>query len=354
MTERPELVIDAEELFSLMRRLLCAVGCPDDIAEQAALVHFEADLRGKGLQGIDYMPYILDYIRSGVISADARAKICWEHKAGILVDGNKGLGQPAALMAVDEAVAKAREFGVCAVGVTNSSDIFMLGFYAERMARAGMVGLAFTAGPPLVHPYGGVERMLSTNPLAFGFPAGKQDPLVFDMATSALSSARIRQAAYHGETVPAGTGIGPDGLPTTDAAAIREGAISPLAGHKGFGIALCVALLSGPLTGSALAPDLWGLYTGEKIDGMGHFFIAVDPTCFQEAGAFEAAANDYISRIKASKKAPGVDEIRIPGEQAFAERERRLQHGVPVLKATWRIISKVAAELDVKLPVAQH
>lgn len=354
MPERPELIIPAEELFSLMRQLLCAVGCPDDIAEQAALVHFEADLRGKGLQGIDYMPFMLDYIRNGVVSADSRPEISREHKAGILIDGHKGLGQPAALMAVDEAVARARDFGVCAAGVTNSSDIFMLGFYAERMARAGMTGLAFTAGPPLVHPYGGTERMLSTNPLAFGFPAGKQDPLVFDMATSALSSARIRQAAYHGEPVPAGTGIGPDGLPTTDAAAIREGAISPLAGHKGFGLALCVALLSGPLTGSALAPDLWGLYTGEEIDGMGHFFIAIDPACFRESGAFSAAADTYINRIKESKKAPGVDEIRIPGEQAFAERERRLQNGVPVLEATWRIISELAAELDVSLPAAQR
>ncbi len=331
MKNRPEAVLPAEQLFALIKELLCAVGCPDDLAESAARVHFEADLRGVGLQGI--------------------AK---STKAVALIDGHKGLGQPAAMLAVDTAIEKTREFGVSAVGVTNSSDIFMLAFYVERIARAGLVGLAFTAGPPLVHPYGGIERILSTNPIAFGIPAGGDHPLIFDMATSALSSARIRQAAYHGEQVPEGTGIGRDGNPTTDAAAIRDGAISPLAGHKGFGLALCVAMLAGPLTGSAVAPDLWGLYTGEDIEGMGHFFIAVDPGAFQDEQLFLQAADKYIHLVKNSKRAKGAIEIRIPGERAFAERERRLKEGVPVLEATWKIISDLALELGVEMPRAER
>ncbi|UCD83117.1 MAG: Ldh family oxidoreductase [Desulfobacterales bacterium] len=158
-----------------------------------------------------------------------------------MIDGKRGLGQPVALLAVEIATTKAKQTGTASVAVRNSTDIFMIGAYAERLARNGLVGIVLTSGPPLVHPYGGVERMLSTNPIAFGIPRQNEDPLVFDMATSALAASPIRQAAYYNEPLPPGTGSGRDGKPTTVAAEIRRGAISPLAGHKGFGLALCIA-----------------------------------------------------------------------------------------------------------------
>ena len=260
-----------------MERLLCACGCPDELASAAAEVFLEAELRGIGVQGIDYLPYLIANLRAGNIDPAGRPRIVKESAAAALVDGGNGLGQPAALLAADTAARKAREAGAAAVGITRSQDIFMIGYYAERIACSGCVGIVCTSGGPLVHAHGGVDRVLSTNPIAFGIPTEARDPIVFDMATSAISNARIRQAAYHGEQVPPGSGVGPDGLPTTDAATIRKGAIGPLAGYKGFGLSLCVAMLSGPLTGSGFGAALAGAIVGERADSQGHFMDCSRP-----------------------------------------------------------------------------
>ena len=347
---RPTLTVAPGVLRALMERLLCACGCPDELASAAAEVFLEAELRGIGVQGIDYLPYLIANLRAGNIDPAGRPRIVKESAAAALVDGGNGLGQPAALLAADTAARKAREAGAAAVGITRSQDIFMIGYYAERIACSGCVGIVCTSGGPLVHAHGGVDRVLSTNPIAFGIPTEARDPIVFDMATSAISNARIRQAAYHGEQVPPGSGVGPDGLPTTDAATIRKGAIGPLAGYKGFGLSLCVAMLSGPLTGSGFGAALAGAIVGERADSQGHFMIAVAPQAFGDEAAFRAAVSVYAAEIGTSRRAPGSETIRMPGQRAFAERERRLRDGIPVLCATWEIISELAADLGVPVP----
>ena len=199
-------------------------------------------------------------------------------------------------------------------------------------------------------PMGGWRKFSAPNPIAFSIPTDGEYPVIVDMATSALSNARIRQAAYHGEQVPLGTGVGPDGEPTTDAATIRKGAISPMAGHRGFGLSLVVALLSGPLTGSDFGPALAGAVAGERAGAQGHFFHAIDPGAFGEPTVFRDAVGRYLEQIRNSRKAPDVENIRIPGERAMAERERRLAEGIPVLAATWELITELAQELGVGLP----
>ena len=348
---RPTVRVAADSVHQLMFDLLCAAGCSEENARAAAASHFDADLRGVGLQGLDYMPYLFKSIESGHIDPKGSPKVIKRTSATSLIDGHRSLGQTAALLAIEEVSRLANEAGMGAVGITNSADIFMLGFYAERLAREKrLVSLIFSAGPPLVHPYGGVERMLSTNPIAFGFPRPDGKSMVFDMGTSALTNARIRQAAYHGESVPLGTGVDHEGRPTTDPSEIQAGAIGPLAEHKGFGLALCVAMLAGPLTGSGIGPQLKGWLSGEACAGMGHFFIAIDPAAFGEAIDFEQAAEAYIQQIKGSKRAVNVDEIRIPGEQVDAIRDRARADGVEVLAATWTIIGELATTYGVTLP----
>ena len=122
-----------------------------------------------------------------------------EGVASALVDGGNGLGQPAALLASELVARKAHEAGAATVGITRSQDIFMIGYYARAHCAHRLRRNLCTSGGPLVHAHGGVKRVLSTNPIAFGIPSDTRDPMVFDMATSALSNARIRQAAYHGE-----------------------------------------------------------------------------------------------------------------------------------------------------------
>ncbi len=347
---RSYITVMAGDLEQLTFRLAYAAGANEENAKAIAAVHLYADLSGVGLQGIDHIPWLLNQLADGSVNGTVSPQIVRQTAATALVNGGLGPGEVAGIFAADLAIEMAKNVGTASVGITNSSDIFMLGFYANRIVEAGLIGMVFTAGPPLVHPYGGVEAMLSTNPLAMSFPTGDV-PVIVDMATSALSGSRIRQAFYHGEEVPVGTGLSAAGEPTINAEEIhRGGVLAPLAGHKGFGLALSVALLAGPLTGSAIGSDLDWLYNGGEAVGMGHFMIAIDPGAFGPSDEFAIQASDYIGKIKSSKKAPGVNDIRIPGEHSAQERLSNQTGGVKILIATWEIISKCADTLGVSMP----
>lgn len=351
MTERPTRIVKPEVLRDLMERLLSAAGCTDVNARETAEVFLEADLRGIGLQGFDHLFDMLDDIRRGAIDGTGRPEVVKEGPATALVDGHCGPGQPSAVFATDLAIRKAREAGTATVGLVNGADIYMIGYYTDRMARAGMVGFVFSASSSLVHPHGGVERKLGTNPIAIAVPAAGADPVLLDMATSVLSSSRIRQAAYHGEHVPPGSGVDVHGQPTTEAAAIDAGAIAPLAGHKGFGLGLCVALLSGPLVGGEVGSAIDGWHTEEGRQGRrGHLFMAIDPAAFGDTDAFRGSVSTYLDEVRASRTAPGVDHVRIPGERTFACRARSLTDGVEILEASWTIAADHAAKLGVEMP----
>lgn len=330
--------------------MLRAAGVDPECAAAAADVHLDADLRGRGVQGVDYLYYTLDSLERGLIDPQAKPVLVQENAATGLIDGQRGLGHPAALHAVELAVQKARKSGSASVAVRNSTDIFMLGAYTERIARAGLIGMAMTSGPPLVHPHGGTEALLSTNPISFAVPRREADPLVVDMATSALSSSRVRQAAYHEEPLPPGSGVGPDGQPSTDAASVRKGAIAPMADHKGFGLALCIGLLCGPMTGSGVGRELGGWQGTGDTKSQGHFFQAIDPRQFVDFDAFIRHTEAYLDEIRGSRRAREDAPIRIPGEQSAEIRRRQQRDGVAVLTETWRILEGKAVRHGVQMP----
>jgi LDH2 family malate/lactate/ureidoglycolate dehydrogenase len=350
--ERRTRLISAEALRDLMDRMLRAAGCDTDAAAIAADVFLEADLRGVGLQGLDHLPTMIRSLRAGKTLGRGKPRIVKKGPAFALVDGGAGPGQVAAVLAADLAAAKARDAGTAAVGVINSGDIFMLAYYTERIARAGLIGFAFSDAPPLVHAHGGIDRVLGTNPMSIAMPTDGVHPLVLDFATSAWGRSRVRQAAYYDEALPDGIGVDEGGRPARRAVELLDGAISPMAGHKGFGLSLCVALLSGPLVGARVGKALLGSLSAEsgRPAGKGHLFLAIDPACFGDPAAFRRAASDYIEEIKQSRKAPGVTAIQMPGERAFAARERSLRDGVPIYEVVWNNTAKLAAELGVEMP----
>ncbi len=347
-----EIIVEPQALHRFMVDLMVAGGASEKAATVAADVHLDADLRGVGPQGFDYLPYTLKSLERGIIDGHAEPEVVRDDGATVLIDGRRGMGQPAGVLAADLAIAKARDLGSATVAIRNATDIYMIGYYAERMARAGVIGMVMTSGPPLVHPHGGMQKLLSTNPIAFGIPRVAEDPLVFDMATSAVASSRVRQAAYSGTPLPPGSGLGPDGRPTTDARAIQAGAISPLGGHKGFGLGLVVALLCGPLTGSGVGLELAGWQAEGETRTQGHLFWATDPAAFVDAAEFRQRTEDYLDLLRNSPRAPGFDAIRMPGERAAATRRRQRESGVAVLAKSWDNVRPYAERFGVTPPAA--
>lgn len=354
MAGRPKRTVKIEDLRDLMIRLFVAAGSDRSNAETSAEIFLEADLRGINFQGLDHMPDMVRGLRNGKIKGDGKPEIVKEGDAFILIDGNRGPGHAAAIFACDRAVAKAKTAGAVVAGIRNSSDMYAVGIYADRIARAGCIGMVWSDATPTCHPYGGAERVTGTNPISFSMPTAGHLPYVFEMSTSALSMSRVRHAAYHDENVPDAHGMDKNGQPTVVAKAIREGgSIGPLGGPKGSGLSMFVGFLSGLLPGCATGKSLipWHHTTSGQVGAKGHFIVAIDPGAFGDADAFRKRVSEHLSKIKGSKKAPGVSEIRIPGENSLGIRARQLQSGnVSVLEATWQNTAKLAAELGVAMP----
>ena len=342
----PVRTVQVEGLRRYMHAMLVTAGCDEENARVATEGFLAADLRGVGLQGLDHMPTLLDALRDGRVDGRARPRVVSESAGTVLIDGGRGLGQAAAILAAECAIDRARKTGSCAAAVTNSFDLFMLGHYTERIALAGLIGLGFSDAPPMVRPHGGTERRLGTNPMSIAIPTN-DDPLVLDLSTSALSASRVRQARYHGERVPEAEGVDSAGRPSADPTAVGDGAIGPLAGHKGFGLGLCVALLAGPLTGSDTGRALLARGTARK----GHLLLAIDPRHFVAPDAFRAAASAYLAEVTECALVEGTEAIRIPGERAAAMRRLAVETGrVTVYESVWVRMAKIAGGLGIEVP----
>lgn len=352
MPERPTRTVPANVLRDLVTRMLTAAGCDKAQAAIAADGYLEADLRGNAIQGLDHLFLTLGRLKDGRINGRARPRIVKDGPAFALIDGDAGLGHVAGVMAVEVATRKARAAGSAAVGLVNSDDVFMLGYYADKLARRGLVGFVFAHGFPLrVHPWGGLDKRLATNPFAIGIPTNSF-PLVLDCAASTSASGHIRIASYGGEKIREGLVVDDDGRPITDSKDALKGVLTPFGRHKGYGLALTVAFLAGPLIGAVAgdaiveAVERPGLSSGTR----GHLFIAVDPAAFGSADGFRAAAGAYIGAIKRSKTAPGATEIVVPGERGARRRERGLREGVTIYEAVWRNTATLARDLGVAMP----
>jgi LDH2 family malate/lactate/ureidoglycolate dehydrogenase len=220
------------------------------------------------------------------------------------------------------------------------------------MARAGLVGMVFTNTFPIrVHPAGGIDPLLGTNPLAFGFPVAGQDPVVVDLATSTSAIGHVRIASYSNASIPPGVAIDRQGNPTLDAQAALDGALTPLGGHKGFALGLAVGLLSGPMIGALIGSELaQAIAAGQGERSRGHLFIAIDPGAFGDAALNERRIAAYLSELKSSRKAPGVAEIRIPGERGHWAKKQAIRNGVRLPASIWNNTLKIAGELGVDPP----
>jgi L-2-hydroxycarboxylate dehydrogenase (NAD+) len=346
------VVVALDVLTDFLKRIFHAAGCDKVNANAIAEGVVEADLRGHHIQGTDHIYSIIADLGAGRLNGRARPHIVRQKPAAIQVDGDGGSGYVGGRFAVEVAVESVRASGGTVVGLVRSGDIFMLGAYVEHLARAGLVGMAFTnTAPARVHPAGGLDPALGTNPIAFAFPRRGADPVIVDVATSTSAVGHIRMATYGEGVIPAGLALDRSGAPTTSAAEALAGVLTPLGGHKGYALALAGALLSGPvigaLVGQALSAQMtsWG-----RIPERGHTFIAIDPSAFTDIAEYESRTKDYLGEIKAGRKAPGVGEILIPGERSLRQRRAGIEEGIHMRTDVWQHTIDIARTLGVDPP----
>lgn len=352
MSKPETITIAVDTLRDFLTRIFQAAGCDSENARLNAIGVVEADLHGHHIQGTDHIYSTVRELRAGHLNGRAKPKVVRETAATARVDGDGGTGHATGLFATGIAMRKAREAGIGAVGLVGGGDIFMLGYYAEQIAHDGLVGMVFTNTHPVrVHPAGGLDRLLGTNPIAFGFPVAGGDPIVIDFATSTSAIGHVRIASYSGTPIPPDIAIDRNGNPTTDANAALDGALTPLGGHKGFALGLAVGLLSGPVIGAVIGAELsQALAEGEGERRRGHLFIALDPAAFGDPALNAERTAAYVSLLKSSRKAPGVAEIRMPGERGHRLKREAQQNGITLLASIWSNTLKIAADLGVEPP----
>jgi LDH2 family malate/lactate/ureidoglycolate dehydrogenase len=342
-----ERTVPASELRDLAGAALRAVGMPDADADVTADAMVWADLRGLEAHGVtSKLPQCIARIRAGGTAAAPTFEMISETAALLSIDAHDAWGQVAAARGMRAAIDLARNTGIGAVLVRNTSSAAAMGYYPMLAVAQRMVGLAFTNGPALMAPWGGTTRVLGNQAHAMGCPAGRHQPILFDSATTSMSTGEMDQLHERGEALPEGVLLDATGAPTRDPGAWRTGTLLPAGEHRGYGLSLVFELLTGVLAGGAVtAPDVGHPFVYDEPQGISLHLIAIDPSALMPYDEFVARVDRLLDEIHASPPAPGSDRIYAPGERSASLAARRERDGIPLSTARLAALRDLADDL---------
>jgi LDH2 family malate/lactate/ureidoglycolate dehydrogenase len=331
---------DALERF--MVDVFRGVGVPDEDARTCAAVLIGADKRGIDSHGVGRLkPIYYDRIvKSRIQKPVTKFEVVRDCKGTAVVDGHHGMGMVIGKLCMEMAIQKASDHGLGMVVARNSTHYGFAAYYPLMAVEAGMIGLTGTNARPSIAPTHGVENMLGTNPLVFAMPTDEDFAFTNDYATSIVQRGKIEQWAREGKKCPPGLVINREGKTETDPVKILDdlvkgiSALTPIGGmaeetggHKGYGFATVVEILSAALQQGAFLKQLNGTdEQGRAIPySLGHFFLAIDVECFTDLASFKKTTGDILRALRASQKVPGAERIYTCGEKerlAWQERQR--------------------------------
>ena len=332
-------LVQADRLTGFCAAVFRGADVPDAVADVVAESLVYADLRGVESHGVVRTEIYLRRAAEKMIDPHAEVTLVRDDGCTALADGGNNFGAYVGAVALDRAMERAKRHGVCALGVKHSNHFGTGAFYVQRAVQQGLALIVLSNASQTMPPTGGVRPFIGTNPIAFGFPTGREVPFVLDMATSLVARGKIIVAAKRGEAIPLGWAVDKHGNPTTDAEAALEGAVLPLGGPKGSGLSMAVDILAGVLTGAGFGPSVNNMYENwAEPQNVGHFFIAIDIERFIPLASFTDRIGQYIDLMKAEPKAPGVTEILHAGEVEHRLEAKRRRDGI-------ELPDKVADEL---------
>ena len=339
----------ASKVEDFLTSAFAILGVPD--ADAAAVAHLmvRADLYGYDTHGTFRLRQYVNRLRDGGTNPKPRVSTIVDNGATAVVDGDNGLGHLAMTYATKLAMDKAAAQGIGWVGVRNGNHAGPASLYVKMPVERDMIGIYGAVGSANhVPPFGGMEKLLGTNPIAIAVPAGTTAPFILDMATTTAASGKIKTLAQRGEAMPEGWMVGPDGQPLTDPARQQEGFLLPIGGAKGYGLALAIGLLAGVLNGAALGKDVVE-FSKNTVDptNTGQFIAAISIAAFADIATFKSTVDEVFQSLRQSATLPGHDAVRIPGQDRDAVFDERSKNGIPLHPSLIANLSEIAVELGI-------
>lgn len=311
------------ELETLAARAFARSKTSDANARSVARALVAAEADGLPSHGLSRLAAYCDQAIAGKVDGFAIPRASRPKPAVIAVDAASGFAFPALEAGFAAAIPAARETGLVAVAVGRSHHFGVAGHAVERLADAGLVGIAFGNSPAAISPWGGAKPLFGTNPIAFAWPRAGRPPLVIDLSLSKVARGKIMVAAQKGEAIPEGWALDAEGRPTTDAKAALAGAMIPMGDAKGAALVLMVELLAVALTGSNFGWEASSFFDAKgPPPHVGQMFLAFDPAAFASNGAARAEVLFQAMGAQAG--------VRLPGDRRFKLREKAKADGVEV------------------------
>ena len=337
-----------KEILTKVVQAIVAAGGSD--AREAKIVAenlVAANLTGHDSHGVGMIPRYVDSLLEGGLVVNQHPKAVFDGGAMLSLDGQKGYGQVIGLEAMEFGIARAKQHGMCVMGLGRSHHLCRIGAWAEQAVAAGLVSLHFTnvISRSIVAPHGGADARFGTNPMTVGIPIPNEPPFILDMATSVVAQGKIRVAHNKREKVSPDWLIDNDGNPTPDP---RFGVIEPFGAlrtfglHKGYGLAIVCELLGGALTGGGTSHSD---DRSKKRAWNGMLTILIDPKRLGTGDVFATETTEFLKSLRKSPVAPGFDKVRIAGEPERETRAKRERDGISVDDITWEEIVAAGAKL---------
>jgi len=341
--------IPAERVAAFIARALRAVDIPEADAASIADLMTCADVNGSDGHGVFRLPQYIRRIKGGAVNVRPDIRVVREAPAMAVVDGDNGMGHLVMRRATELAIEKAKTAGIAWVGAKWSNHAGPASLYASMPLAHDMIGLYLAVGNANhLPPWGGLDMLLSTNPIAVAIPAGDEAPVVLDMATTVAAYGKVKTKAQRGEMMPEGWMMDRQGQPLLDPKRSNEGFLLPIGGYKGYGLALIFGMLAGTLNGAAMGRDVVDFNADDTTPtNTGHSICAINIAAFQPVAEFKASVDALVRDIRSSERLPGVDRIWLPGEQSVSKRAERARDGIPMPDALLASLDQLAAELKV-------
>lgn len=331
-----------EDEVKLVKGILTAADFPAEDAETIGKVIAHSDFTGVYSHGLSRLTRYLRQIKTGALNNHPSFQKVLDDKAVAVFDCDNGSGIVSLNKIYDETLKKAREYGIAIGTGRRNANIGCGSYYGWRAAKDEVIAIICCNTYAFTSPFGGADRLIGTNPIVIAAPACEEYPLVMDISTTNVAMGKIQAFEREGKEIPAEWAKDYNGAPTVNPA--EAFSLSPIAGHKGYGLAVMVDVLSTMLSRACSGTDI-GLFSKLEPENTGVCVIIIDPSKFMGIDEFKAAVDGYIRMMKNSRRAPGVSEIFLPGELEYRKFEALRAEGVEFSEALERELTELAVSL---------